>query len=223
MRRLVVIVIIVINVLTVPSALSAQAECTGCAFGVYDDAELSRNFGFWDAVTEPVKSVWLGIAYDPTSGFQGLTGVELSVDGLAPFCVEPPCFSFDALIEPTFAIGPTIASPEDRVNGEGGLTIAWGQCLRQARALVRIDLVSPGPLSNDVVLRVTRKFPPSSAEVPYPSLTRCEMIFQRYVVEGGCYVINPTVGPGEAVNGCEVTETTAVASDTWSTIKRLYR
>jgi hypothetical protein len=170
---------LLILALLVPSVASAQLECPGCVIGIFDDPGLSRNFGVWDITAVPLKTVWVGIIYDPTSHIDGLTSIELSVDGVGAFCQEAPCFSFEGLVEPTVTIGPTIAAPDDTANGQGGMNMAWNQCLRADRALVRLDLSSVETLANDLVLRVTQKFPQSSPEFRTPGLPAANWFSRR--------------------------------------------
>ena len=197
--------------------MSAVTDATG----YFDDQGLSKNFGFWDSATDPLKTVWVGIDYDSNSQLNGLAGIEFSVDGAAGFCHwGDPCFN--GIVDPAVTIGNTIAAPEDTANGQGGVTMAWDNCLPGNRALVRIDLFSHDPIPDDLVLRVTRKFPPSDSQFPHPLFITCDTPWLQ-TVTGGCYVINPTVGPGETVGDCTLIETTSVESRTWSTIKLLYR
>lgn len=210
-----------------PQPTHAQSEsCPKCVMGVFDDEDLSRNFGFWDPETEPVKSVWVGITYS-ASEFSSMRSVEFSVDGVAAFGCSPDskCFGFDGLVEPNVTIGNTIASPDDKEAGVGGVSIAWAGCLTGNRAFVKLQLASSEPVPNDVVIRVMKRFPHTNPELPYPWYSTCDLIFAPVTVTGGCYVLNPTVAPGESVGDppCQLATPTAVASDTWSTIKRLYR
>ncbi len=215
---------VLLLVLLVPSVAFAQGvDCPGCVMGVFDDSGLSRNFGFWDSSTDPLKTVWVGILYDPSADINGLTSIEFSVDGTAGFCsFGYPCFR--GIIDPVITIGTTTAAPDDKENGQGGVTMAWNQCLEGNRALVRIDLLRLDAIPNDLVLRVTHKFPPSNPVYASPMFTRCDgPIFTPTTVTGGCYVINPTVGPGETVGDCTLMETSSVESTAWSMIKLLYR
>ena len=214
--------LVVILVLIVPGVALAQEQCPGCVMGVFDDAELSRNFGFWDATNQPVKTIWVGVKFD--TYINEMVGVELSVDGIGEFCPGPAdCFSFSGLVEPSVTIGPTIASPDDKTNGVGGVNIVWDRCLVGDRAFVKVELSSSNPIPSDVVLRVTRKFPPSDIRFPEPLFTGCGLIFPRVTITGGCYVIDPSVRPGETVEDCTLAETTAVESLAWSMIKLRYR
>ena len=225
MRTLILVrALILPAILTIPTLLAAQGvQCPGCVIGVFDDPGLSRNFGSWDASTAPVKSVWVGITFDPASQLGHMTGVEFSVDGIGPFCsLESGCLHFDGLVEPSFTIGPTVASPDDEQGGVG-VDIAWVYCLSGDRVFARLDLSSDGPVPNDLVLRVKRKFPPGNPALPYPYFTTCDFIFAPVTVSGGCYVINPTAGPGGVVEGCALVETTSTFPATWSLIKALYQ
>jgi len=225
MRPFIALLIFVLILLIPKLARAQDVQCPGCVIGLFDDPGLSRNFGSWDASTEPVKSVWVGISYDPGHPSRHMTGVEFSIDGIGSSCpTVSGCFNFEGLVEPAVTIGLTVASPDDKQDGVGGVNIAWGHCLVDDRVFVRLDLSSVGPVPNDVVLRVTRKFPPTSPTLPHPWFSTCDdFVFAPVTVSGGCYVINPTAGPGGRVEDCVLAESTPVAPPTWSLVKTLYR
>jgi hypothetical protein len=209
-----------------PMSLFAQGEiteCPGCLLGIFENPELTQNFGIWDLeLTGPSKSLWVGIMYDPAVPLNGLTGVELSISGIpeSPFGGA----QFSGIPEPTIVIGSAIETPAD-TTGEGGVNMVWNQCLPENRAVIKIDMLSLSPVGDDIVLRVMRKFPPGSDEFPQELFTQCNAPqFTKTIVTGGCYVINPTVGEGGMVDGCVLEVfVDAVEENTWSHVKALYR
>ena len=216
---------IFIVLLTFPSLALAQGpseDCPGCVLGIFDDQALTQNFGFWDPSTgSPLKTAWIGILYPSDSELGQLQGVELSVDGIP----EGAFGGFIVLDQPvTTPPYGDIRTPDDETSGTGGIGVGWNHCIVGSRALIKIDMLSLSPVPNDIVLTVRRKFPPSDPLATRPRFSQCNTpIFTSTTVTGGCYVINPTVEPGEVVGGCTLAETTSVKSGPWSTIKRLYR
>jgi len=219
-------VLLAIAVLMVPMSVSAQiTDCPNCVLGIYDDQGLSKNFGIWDQdLTGPLKSVFVGIKYDPLliEQLSGLTSIELSVDGIPAGPFGPPAFK--GIPDPTVTIGTDIRTPDDEVTGTGGVNMAWNSCLPGDRAVVQIDMLSLSAIPMDIVLRVRRKFPPSSPSIQQQLITQCDApIFTATTVSGGCYVINPTVPPGGTVDGCELDLVDAVEAQTWGKVKALYK
>ncbi len=195
--------LVALSLLLAPGITLAQADdCPGCELGIYDNPELSRNFGFWDTNVTPLKSIWVGIRYDATvpPNIQELTGIELSIDGI-PVSPFPP--SFTGIPDPTVVVGTDIRTPDNEISGTGGINMAWNICLRGNRALIRIDMLSFTNVGSDVVIQVRRKFPPASPFAPVPLFTRCDSPnFTLTTVTAGCYVLNPTVVPGGNVADC---------------------
>lgn len=216
-----------IVLLTFPSFALAQGpstDCPGCVLGIFDDQSLTQNFGFWDPATgSPLKTVWVGILYPSDSELGHVQGIELSVDGILDSAFGGPTVT--VLDQPvTTPPHSDIRTPDDETNGTGGISVGWTHCIVGSRALIKIDMLSLSPVPNDIVLTVRRKFPPSNPMATSPLLSQCNTpIFTSTTVTGGCYVINPTVEPGEVVGGCTLAEPTSVKSRPWSTIKRLYR
>ncbi len=102
-------VLLAIAVLVVPVSVSAQiTDCPNCVLGVYDDQGLTKNFGDWDATIQPLKSVFVGIKYDPAliEQLSGLTSIELSVDGIPSGPFGDPAFR--GIPDPTVTIGTTM-------------------------------------------------------------------------------------------------------------------
>ena len=219
-------VLLTIAILMVPVSSFAQiTNCPNCVLGVFDDQMMTQNFGIWAAPASPAKTVWVGILYDPaTKGeLNGFTGVELSVDGIPAGPFGDP--GFNGVPDPTVTIGSTIVTPDDEVAGTGGVNMAWDTCLQGDRAMIRIDMLSLDAVPSDIVVQVRRKFPPGSPSFPQQLITQCNApIFTSTLVTGGCYVINPSVGVGQTVNGCTLVRyITAVEKNTWGRVKALYR
>ena len=219
-------ILLTIAVLMIPMSLYAQeeiTECLGCTIGVFEDQQVdsTRNYGFWNTDSMALKSIWVGIRYDPgVPSLSGLTGVELSVSGMPAGPFGDPAFA--GVPDPAVVIGNTLSTPADSL-GIGGVNMAWNTCLPNNRAIIRIDMLSLQPIANDIVLRVQEKFPRSIN--PYPLFTQCNgPAFTKTEVTGGCYVINPTVPVGEMVEDCLLVDfETAVKKTTWTEIKGLYR
>jgi len=200
----------------VPSLSQAQdTTCPGCVIGIYDEPELVHNYGTWDINTDGVsKSFYVGIKYDPGSSFDGLTGIEISVYGLPTTFLAPTI----NILSDGFAVGPTLIAPPDTTaaGAEGGQNITWTQCLPGNRALVEIRLVSLDPLPQDVVIRVLRRFPSLTPELPNVLFTMCDPpTYTKVVSQGGCYVLNPSGNPVDC--------TLPVSESTWTAVKQLYR
>ena len=218
--------LLVMSLLCMANVSFAQQStpCLTCKIGIFDDINLSKNFGTWTAPGE--KKFFLGILYDGSSGYDGLTGVEISVSGLPqPFL--PPTFDFFGGIR----IGDMIDTPADTTSptATGGWNLVWDVCQTGNRALVEMTYVSfeDPPMGNDIVFRVHRRFPASDPEILGPFFTTCEApIFPKVWTTGGCYVINPTVGVGQSVGNPPCTlwmAIDAVEQKTWSGVKALYR
>jgi hypothetical protein len=170
----------------------------------------------------PSKTFYLGITYDPAGTFDGLTGVEFSVDGLPTTFLAPTITIRDGGIK----FGDNIQTPADTTDAEaaGGWNVVWSECQPGNRVLVEITLISFDPIPDDTVIRVLRKFPPSNPTTPHALFTMCNFpAFSKVRSRGGCYVLNPTVGPGQTVEDCTLNDGTAVSESTWSAVKELYR
>lgn len=220
-------VLLAIAVLTIPmSALAQTEDCPGCMMGLFDSSEMIQNFGTWDPTGGQVlKTIWIGIRFDPNrlGEISGLNGVEVSVDGIP---IDPVFGAPQVTPTPpaTIELGDTILTPDDEENGTGGKNYAWAPtCLEGNRAIVKIDMLSTTAVGENIVMRVRRKFPPSVQGAPTAVFTQCNSpINTSTFVTEGCYVLNPTVGPGEMVDGC-LLETVAVSKNTWSHVKALFK
>jgi len=217
MRRTLLTVALLLGL---PAVVMAQVNCPLCTIGVYDSSNTRQNFGFWETGSF-TKEVFINIDYDPASGISGLTGIELSISGLPSGPIGASVQWFPA---PAATIGSDIRTPADTTGTlEGGMNVAWDNCLADARNLGSITMASVAPIGTDRVLRVLHKFPPSNPEFPRLLFNQCDApAFTKTSVTGGCYVINPTVPCGQTVGGC-VLRCDAVDSKTWSEIKSLYR
>jgi len=204
------------------AAAQETADCPECVLGIYEDPGMTRNFGTWNASAAPSTELFVGIRYGPGAAVGALTGIELSIDGL-PFLFLPPAVEgFDTTLDPDQITGD-IRSPADTTLA-GGFSLSWDACQPGDRALLRITLISFAPIPSDQVVRVRHRFPPSTPPSPAPFLLQCDApSFTRTRVTGGCYVLNPTVGPGESVAGCLLSNQTTVRPLTWSGIKSLFR
>ncbi len=199
-----------------------STPCPNCILGIYDDINLSKNFGTW---TTPSKTFYLGIRYDPTSGYDALTYIEFSVEGLPVTFLPPSIMPLNGGIKS----GPTINTPPDTtaVGAEGGLGVAWTVCQTDDIALIEMTFVTFDPVPNDMIMRVHRKFPSNDSATESVLFTTCEFpLFPKVRVTGGCYVVNPTVGLGQSVGNPPCTlwrDPTPVEQKTWSGVKELYR
>lgn len=211
-RRFFVLSCVLVALCVAPTAGFAETlvrDCAGCVLGIFDDPELTRTSGNWpDAL--PVKRLWLGIKHDPGSELDGLTGIELSVDGLH-LLPAGASVTFVVKRNPSVVLGSDIRTPPP-LSGpevEGGINAVWGECLSGDLDLVEITLFTLAPLTEPVELRVRRKFPAPDPEAQAPLFTDCDgPIFEKVIVSGGSYTLYPPV---------------AVEAQTWGRIKTLYR
>lgn len=209
---------------SLPGLGSAQyASCPGCVLGIYDTAELGANYGTFDGIQ---KKLHLGIRFDPDAPYDGLTGIELSIQGL-PRTTVPPAFT---ILNGGIKVGDSFITPPDTTDPavQSGCNVVWSRCQVGSRALLEIVLVSVAPIPNDTVIRVLRRFPPLNPEVSSVLFTQCNLPSATITTPtGGCYVINPTVGPGESVGDppCRLVRALPVAAraSTWSAVKDLFR
>ena len=209
---------------SVPGLAAAQgtASCPGCVIGIYNDEALKKNYGTFGDFAVFADTLFLGVKYDPSSSFDALTGIEFSVYGM-PTQGLPPGWT---VRDGGTAVGPpTPAAPADTTTGTGGWNIVWQECQPGNKVVVQISMVSFDPIPNDTVIRILHKFPPQDDTFPYLLFTQCDFpFFTKTSVRGGCFVLNPTVGPGESVgNPPCLLETDAVESTSWSAVKALYR
>lgn len=207
---------IVLGLIALPTAGWAQADCFDCVLGIYDDEQLTRNFG----TIEPgvPKDLYIGLKLAP--GQTGVTGIELSIAGISLldnlFIVE-----FVGLPQADAVVGTTVEAPADTTassTGTGGVNLAWTICQEGTnRAIARLSLLALGAVAPDHVLQVLRKFPPSDPRWLTPNLVKCDPPDYTVVrITGGCYVANPT---GNPVGRCQL----PVAEGTWSGVKGLFR
>ena len=173
---------------SLPSVVRSQqafVECLSCTLGVYDSPDLDCNFGTWDLNESITKTLYVGIKYG--QGFDGLSGIEFSVQGLPQLPLPHTIIARDGGI----IIGQNIST---------GINVVWQSCLPENIVLLEIRMISFTPLPNDIAIRILQRMPPLDARAPYPLFTQCDFpIFTKTRVTGGCYVLNPSVGPGESV------------------------
>jgi len=208
--------------LALPGLALAQVQsCPDCVLGIFDAEDLVHNYGTFGEFT---KTIYIGIKYDPNTTFDSCTGVEFSVQGLPPLLL-PPSFN---IRNGGFAVGTqTPITPADTtaMDATGGWNVVWNECQPGNRVVVEIVMVSFDPIPNDTVIRVLRKWPQSNAETPQVLFTQCNSpIYTLTTMKGDCYVLNPTVNPGESVgNPPCLLKGDAVEATTWSGIKSLFR
>ncbi len=210
-RRFVVVSCCVVLGLASATAVIGETQvrdCSNCVFGIFDDQEMTRTEGFWFTVS-PLKVVWVGIQYDPEFDLDGLSGIELSIDGLHQL-PEGSSVTFDVKHNPRVVLGSDIATPPPTAgpDAEGGINAAWGECLTGDRELIEVRLFSFRPLTETITLTVRRKFPSADPEAQVQLFTDCnDPIFEKILVGGGTYTLTPV----------------AVEGNTWSGVKSLYR
>ncbi len=173
----------------------AQSPRTDCVLGLYDDEAMTQTIG---TPSGSSKAIYLGIKYDGVTPAQ-LTGIEFSISGLAPF---------DVVVEPRDDPAVVLGTPQtpagiDSLYGQGGMNIAWAQCLPGERVLARLTLV-PKTLwpSGGAALEVRRHYPPSNSALPYPLVVDCdEPYYTARGVRGGRYFLGIVGNPTCAVSG----------------------
>jgi len=201
-------------------AMSQQADCPNCTMGIFETTDMLQNFGRFDGQT---KEVFIGVQFDGIE-VTGLRGVEFSVYGLDPFF-----FSYTPDAGANIVLGD-IEAPLDREDTTGGgMNMAWPTCQVGTNGgfvfgkITMIALGGAGTVGDDFVLQIERKYPPSNLTQAFPLLNLCDdPTFTPTSLTASCYVINPTVGPGGIVGGCELIGV-AVKDAPWSEIKALYR
>ncbi len=214
--------LLLVMLLAVPGlALAQVAACPDCVLGVFDAEDLAHNYGTFSGFT---KTLYLGIKFDPATTFDACSGIEFSIQGLPPLLL-PPSFN---IRNGGFAVGTqSPVSPADTtaMDAAGGWNVVWTECQPGNGVTVEIIMVSFDPIPNDTVIRVLRKWPPSNPTSPSVLFTQCNgPIFTLTTMQGGCYVLNPTVNPGESVgNPPCLLQGIAVEATTWSEIKSLFR
>ena len=204
----------------IPSLGLAQQSCPNCVLGIFDASDLALNYGTFTGFQ---KKLYVGIKYDKNSTYDGATGIELSIKGLPVTAVDP---SF-TILNNGIKVGDLITTPADTTDplAEGGWNVVWSECQPGTQVFIEITLVTFDPIPNDTVIRVLRKFPPTNPTTPTVLFTMCDTpFFTKVTMTGGCYVMNPTVNPGESVGDppCKL-ESTPVTATTWSGVKQLFR
>ena len=212
--------LVIAMLICIPSVGFAQQSCPECILGVFDASDLAHNYG---TLVSPVfqKKLYLGIKFAGT--FDGLTSIEFSLQGL-PATTVAPSFS---ILNGGFKVGDLITTPADTLDplAEGGWNVVWSECQPGNQVLIEITLITFDPIPDNTVIRILRKFPPTNPTTPFQIFTMCDTpIYTKVYVTGGCYVLNPTVNPGESVGDppC-LLRGDPVAATTWSGIKELFR
>jgi hypothetical protein len=213
--------LVIAVLICIPSLGFAQTEsCPGCILGVFDAADLVHNYGTFSGFQ---KKLYVGIKYDPQSTYDGATGIELSIQGLPATSVAP---SF-VILNNGIKVGDLITTPADTTDptATGGWNVVWSECQPGNQVFIEITLITFDPIPNDTVIRVLRKFPATNPTALSVLFTQCNTpFFTVTTMSGGCYVLNPTVNPGESVGDppCLLTGD-PVEAKTWSGIKQLFR
>lgn len=209
--------LILVAFLAAAASAAAQDDCPQCMLGIWDSPSPTEAARYGTISVGTPKSVYLGICLGP--GETGLTGIEFSVQGLDDLFIV----GTDYIAAPSVALG-TVAAPPDG-SGTGGLNVAWASCQAGSQALVRIQLFAFATVTNRV-LRVARKYPPSSPNYNnQPVMTRCDPPkFTAVRVRGDCYVLNfdglPNIGCDPFGRpACSV----SVEATTWTRVKTLYQ
>jgi hypothetical protein len=177
----------------------AQYDPPHWTLGVYDDPGLTHSEGAMLAAT---KELWIGARATITPG-EGFVGFEFGVAGLEPFTIISAEWT-----PPTSILVGDIAAPTDTVSGSGGLSVAWNLCVPSDQAFLKLVIATPSP-PEDHVLRITRRFPPSTPGRAFPSGFSCDACTACWGrTHTSDYVLNPSI---------------AVESAGWASIKGLYR
>ena len=159
----------VVLLLVAPAAVTAQTtiqDCPECVLGLWDDVEMTRDFGTIEPLFE--KDIFLGVQFG--AGQVEIQGIEFSIAGMAD-----EIYDLDAGPDPRcLRVGPGILAPADTSassTGQGGLRMWLENCLRGDQALLEIRLLAFGVA--DVVLRVKRKYPPGDSNLHTAAFTTC--------------------------------------------------
>jgi len=178
---------------------TAQVPYYG-TLGIYDDPEHTQPFG---SMLPGFKTIYIGVDLDSPPWATDLLGLEFSVAGLDPFFL----LGMDVQPATPYAIGD-IHAPVDSSTGTGGINIGWDWLIPDSSVSIALHLVGGAPPA-DHVLRVLRRFPPTSLEHPFPlAYFDSGLVFIRMPLIGRSYTLNPTI---------------AVESGTWSAVKSLFR
>jgi hypothetical protein len=142
-------------------------------------------------VSGPTKDVYLGIRY-AGGDVQGLTGIEFGITGLDSLLV-----TVAPLDSPTAVIGtPAVPSGMDSLYTEGGMNIAWADCLPGDRVLAKLTLRPRTSWPEHVALRVKHRYPPTNSALPFPLLSYCDAPFYSIMsLSGGIYLLGPEEPP----------------------------
>jgi hypothetical protein len=205
-----------IGLVALPALALAQGVdfCQDCTLGIYDDAQLSKNFG----TTTPfvAKEIYVGINLG--NGRTGVSTIEFSITGFNPANVLVTNTEGATPIAPNVLLG-SVQAPADTTTGSGGMNAAWMECVVGSGPLLKLTLL-PINATPNTILRVVRKFPTSNPNFLQSAvITACDNPnYTPSRVKGGCYVLawDGTTNPTE----CPLF--TGVASTTWGTVKTLY-
>jgi hypothetical protein len=165
---------------------------------------------FGDIVPFTFKDVYMGVKF--SSSETGLTVVEFSISGLQDGSnLLVGAFEPVTPVPPNFIYGSPPAPPDTSATstGQGGMDVAWGNCVVGSRALFRLRLLATGPIANHV-LRIMHRFPTSNPNyLRSPVFTRCNIpMYTAVRVTGLDYTLNGVV---------------SVEGKSWSGMKQLFR
>jgi len=191
-------------------------DCFGCVLGIWDEQGLISTHG----MIEPnvPKDVFLGIKFaDP---FSALLGVEFSIAGMRFEENGIVVLDVQELIPAPGQLGD-LRAPADTSRtstGRGGLTLAYSQPVFFDAALLKITILSLGPVSNHV-LQVKRHYPTTNPAWNTAVFIRPDIPYYTAVrISVGCYDLN---WDGQQGTGCQ--GTTGLQEATWTRVKRLYQ
>ncbi len=182
MRRLLSILPLVLGLPL--RALATPVECPGCVLGLFADSAMTRTQV--EASGESVP-IYLGIRYGAGAA-QDLTGIEFSIANLDSFLVQVTPFPPLAIVIGT----PAAPAPIDTLYHTGGMNVAWSECLRGDRPLLKLVLRPRGVWPPATVLRVKRRYPATVDRATTPILTRCdEPFYTAEALQGGRLLLGP--------------------------------
>lgn len=210
------IALLILGLVALPGLAFAQQEildCPDCILGVWTDTNLQINWVDVPPFTPTV--VYLGMQLG--AGQTGVTGVEFSIHG---FDSSTLILQDVTPLEPATVVGtaPAPADTSAGSSGTGGMNIAWPGCMPGTRALASMTLLSLSTSITDRVIKVLRKFPPSSPNYNNkPVLVGCDIpVYTAARITGGCFIVNYS---GNPVGTCAL----GTAPSTWSGVKELFR
>jgi hypothetical protein len=205
------------------SAASSIPVCSECTVGLFDQLEMLTNYGTFAPNT--IKSIYLGVHFG--GGYSELAGLELSIAGLRQVEDGITIIGWEGVSTPPpiLFLGPLPAPADTSAasHENGGMNIAWHECVRGNQVLLRINLLTFSAFSNKV-FRVMHRFPTSNPLYTQagPTFIQCdEPFFSAVGARGGCYIAN---WDGVTPPNCQFVDVpVGVTPATWGSVKGLYR